>query len=419
MRIAIIGSGISGLGAAWSLEGRHSVRLYEARARLGGHTHTIRVERPEGTLDLDTGFLIFNRRTYPLLTRLFDRLDVPTQNTDMSFSVSCGACDLEYAGRGLRGLFAQRRNAVNLRFLRMLGDIARFARHADAELDRPGEAKDCRPLGEFLRDERFGRDFQAHYIEPMAAALWSSGPGTVRRFPIGVLLAFFRNHGLLRVRERLDWQTVPGGSSTYVRALARRLAGRVRLDSPVARVERHTRGVDVVTSSDRDTFDHVVIATHADQALRMLGDPTEAERALLSAWDYASNDVWLHTDVTHLPRRPATWSAWNYQVADCRDPGEKPTATYGLNQLQRIESDTQYLVTLNPTRRPATKDVMARMTYRHPGMTPESTATWADLPSLNESGRVSFCGSYFGAGFHEDGLRSGIAAAEALGGTTP
>ena len=410
MRIAVIGSGISGLGAAWLLAPRHEVHLFESRPRLGGHTHTVLVERPEGRLSLDTGFMIFNRASYPLLTRLFSKLGVPSQPTDMSFSVQCDACSLSYAGRGFRGLFAQRRNAVRPAFLRMLNDIGRLARRADSIPE-----DDDRTLDTFLREESYGQEFTDHYILPMAAALWSSGPGVVRRFPIRVLLEFFRNHGLLRLRERLDWQTIPGGSATYVRAIRRSLRGSIHLNAPVSRVTRGSRNVEIRVAGRDEQFDHVVLATHADQALSVLHAPTPAEQALLSAWTYESNDTWLHTDEDLLPASSATHSAWNYRVKDCSQPRDRVTATYGLNRLQRIDSSTEYMVTLNPMSPPRPEHVIQRMNYRHPMMTPESTSTWGDLPTLNGNGRVSFCGSYFGYGFHEDGFRSAVSVAESLG----
>lgn len=410
LNIAVVGSGISGLGAAWLLSARHDVELFEARPRLGGHTHTVHVDGPDGALGLDTGFMIFNRTTYPLLTRLFDRLEIPSQSTDMSFSVECGACRLVYSGRGWRGLLAQPSNAVRPRFLGMLNDIRRFAQQAGSLPE--GEE---RTLEAFLGDESFGREFRDHYLIPMAAALWSAGPGVVRRFPIHVLLAFFARHGLLRTRDRLDWQTVPGGSSRYVRAMADRLDGRIRLGAPVERVRRNGRGVSLRVGETDLVYDHVVLATHADQALGLLEEPTDAERELLSAWRYSANDTWLHTDERLLPRPVATRSAWNYRVSDCRDPANRVTATYGLNRLQRLDASTQYLVTLNPSTAPADGRVIARMRYRHPMMTPESTGTWGELPALNGAGRVWFCGSYFGFGFHEDGLRSAVDVAAALG----
>jgi len=414
VRIAVIGSGISGLGAAWLLSRRHDVEVFEARWRPGGHTLTVPVDTPEGPVGLDTGFMIFNRSTYPLLTRLFDRLGVPTQSTDMSFSVQCDACGLNYAGRGLRGLFAQRTNALRPRFLGMLNDIRRLAHRAD--FIAPDEG---RTLETFLDDESFGREFRDHYLVPMASALWSSGPETVRRFPMGALLEFFRRHGLLRLGERLDWQTIPGGSSTYVEAMTHDLAGRLHFGAPVERVRRNGRVVSVDLPGRRLDFDHVVLATHADQALRLLTTPSDAEHELLSAWRYSVNQTWLHFDEGLLPRRPATWSAWNYRVGDCRRPEDRVTATYGLNRLQQLQTSTQYMVTLNPPRPPTPEHIIARMSYRHPVMTPEATATWHNLPELNGRGRVSFCGAYFGYGFHEDGLRSAAAVAAELGGETP
>ena len=410
MRIAVVGSGISGLTAAWLLSRKHDVELFEARPRLGGHTHTVRVDGPHGPVGLDTGFMIFNRTTYPILTRLFDQLGVPAQSTDMSFSVQCEACSLAYAGRGWRGLFAQPTNALRPRFLGMLNDIRRFAKRA-ASLDDA----ERRTLGVFLREEPFGREFRDHYIVPMASALWSAAPGVVLRFPISALLQFFRRHGLLRLDERLDWQTIPGGSDRYVTALVGRFGGRVHSGTPVDGVRRNGRAVGLRAGGTEETYDHIVIATHADQAFRLLDRPSDAERELLSAWRYSVNDTWLHTDQRLMPRRQSARSAWNYLVPDCRDPENRVTATYGLNRLQRLDTETEYMVTLNPITEPAGDRTIARMQYRHPMMTPESTATWSDLPELNGRGRVWFCGSYFGYGFHEDGARSAVAVAAALG----
>lgn len=413
MKIAVVGSGISGLGSAWLLSRRHDVSLFESRNRLGGHTHTVEVDRPEGRVALDTGFLIYSPDTYPFLTRLFDRLSVETRATDMSFSVQCSGCDLVYAGRGLRGLFAQPPNAIKPSFLGMLNDIRRLAQHTN------GESGDSRTLGGFLDQESFGRDFRDHYLIPMASALWSTRPRDVLEFPVGVLMAFFRRHGLLRTRDRLDWRTVSGGSSTYVHRMARDLRGRIHTGTPVTSVRRGQREVEITAGSKTAMFDHVVLATHADQSLAMLEDPTDGERELLGAWQYSKNDTWLHTDEALLPQRPAAWAAWNYLVDDCRDDPPRSMATYGLNRLQGLDGPVEYLVSLNPTETPAAQSVLARMEYRHPMMTPRSTATWSDLPSLNGGDRVWFCGSYFGYGFHEDGLRSAVAVAEALGADGP
>lgn len=296
----------------------------------------------------------------------------------------------------------------------MLNDIRKFARRA-ASLD-DGER---RTLGTFLREESFGQEFRDHYIVPMASALWSAAPGVVLRFPISALLEFFRRHGLLRLDERLEWQTIPGGSDRYVAALTEQLEGRIHLNMPVEQVRRNGRGVSIRAANTEVTYDHVVIATHADQALRLLHRPSDTERQLLSQWEYSVNDTWLHSDERMLPRREAARSAWNYTVPDCRAPEKRVSATYGLNRLQRLDSETEYMVTLNPDSEPAQEHTIARMRCRHPMMTPESTATWHDLPDLNGRGRTWFCGSYFGYGFHEDGARSAVAVASALGAAGP
>ena len=466
-RIAVVGGGISGLGAAWMLRERHEVHLFEAAERLGGHTHTVLVDRdregrpigvrsatgladdtgsaslskvagPEPStgrdrgpgvnpLALDTGFLIFNRETYPHLTRLFDGLGIGSRDTDMSFSVSCDACGLEYGGTGVRGLFAQPSNALRPSFLRMLADIRGFgAREAErasmpAKTEANVDGTAIRgTLGEFLDAAPYGRSFGTHYLKPMAAALWSSGTREVERFPMDTLVAFFRNHGLLRFRDRLRWRTVRRGSVQYVRAIARSLGpDRVHTGSPVRRVERGADGVRLRFDDSSQEFDAVVLAVHADDALRLLDEPTSDERDLLGAWEYSSNDTWLHTDRSFLPRRAPARSSWNYALQDCSTDGARVTASYSLNRLQGLEEPLDYVVTLNPGRPIRAGRALARMTYRHPIYTPEAVATHGELDGLNV-GRggpsTFFCGSYFGYGFHEDGLRSAVRVSEQLGG---
>ena len=468
----MVGGGISGLGAAWMLRERHEVHLFEAADRLGGHTHTVIVDRdgdgrPTGArsdsgladrgparnpLALDTGFLIFNRETYPHLTSLFDRLGIRSRDTDMSFSVTCGACGLEYGGTGVGGLFAQPSNALRPSFLRMLADIRRFGVEeeraaggrvtpagrggataslrgrgatdggAPSEVNREGTAIRG-TLGEFLEEAPYGRAFGAHYLKPMAAALWSSGTRDVERFPMDTLVAFFRNHGLLRLRDRLRWRTVRRGSVAYVREIARALGpDRVRTGTAVRRVERGAEGVRLRFDDGDEAFDEVVLAVHADDALRMLDEPTAAERDLLGPWEYSSNDTWLHTDPSFLPSRVPARASWNYALEDCTEDAARVTASYSLNRLQGLVEPLDYVVTLNPSRPIADDRVLARMTYRHPIYTPDAVATHGELDGLNE-GRggpnTFFCGAYFGYGFHEDGLRSAVQVAERLGGTAP
>ncbi|NIR43718.1 MAG: NAD(P)-binding protein [Gemmatimonadetes bacterium] len=418
MRIAVIGTGISGLGAAWLLRRRHEVHVFEARDRLGGHAYTVEVSEGGRRLGLDTGFLVFNEDNYPNLTRLFEHLGVESRETDMSFAVRCERCDLEYSGLSAYSLFAQLRNLWRPSHYRMLADVARFGtvgQHALAT-----RAVQGRTLGQFLSATAFGQAFARHYLIPMAAALWSTGTGRVEEFPVESLLRFFDTHGLLRVRDRLKWRTVVGGSRRYVDAITRDFAGRIHRGTAVRGVARTGGGVRLYFDGDNlESFDRVVIATHADQALALLRDPSREEVDLLSPWRYSRNDTWLHSDRTHLPRRRAAWGSWNYMLPDCRRPGSSVSVSYYLNGLQGLNSDRDYVVTLNPSRSPAAETVIRRMTYRHPIFTAESVATQDELPTLNGSRDTFFCGAYFRYGFHEDGLRSAVQVAEAFGISMP
>jgi predicted NAD/FAD-binding protein len=416
MKIAIVGSGISGLAAAWLLNRRHEVHLFEKRDRLGGHTHTVVHDLQGRRLPLDTGFIVYNTRTYPNLTRLFGELAVETQASDMSFSVSCHDPDLEFASHGLSGLFAMRLQAVSFAYLRMLADIVRFGRRGRRALARAADPEVT--IAEFLRDGRFGDEFNDYYLLPMVSAIWSSGTEVAAEYPRDALLRFLDNHGLLQVTGQPEWRTVTGGSHSYIEPLTREFEDRIHLGRGV--IEVHRNGADVglvLDDGSRHRFDHVVIAAHADQALAMLVDPTPDELELLSPWRYSSNDTWLHTDESLMPRRRAAWASWNYLV----DGGSRKAAalTYHLNRLQRLDEPREYLVSLNPARDPAPESVIRRMTYSHPIYTRESVQTQTELPRLNGPQRTHFCGAYHGNGFHEDGLSSAIAVADGLGVTFP
>jgi predicted NAD/FAD-binding protein len=431
LEIAIVGGGIAGMGAAWMLHPYHDVHLFERGDHLGGHTHTHEVETQDGSLSLDTGFIVFNRETYPLLSRLFDQLDVATQETNMSFSVRCDRCDLVFSGLGAKGVFADRRNAFRPAFLRFLLDIQRFHRHGrrfDPRPGRPENADRRTPLGgdvdfvspmgtigELVALRGFGPDLGRHYVLPLASALWSTGIPDVTRFPTRTFVDFFQRHRLFQTFGRLRWRTVVGGSRRYVDAMRRRLGASAHTGAAVRTVERGPGGPRVhFTDGGSRAFDRVIIATHADQALELLQDPTDVERELLGAWRYARSDTWLHSDGELLSSRPAAQASWNYHLSDCRSPPPYPTMTYNLNRLQRLHTERKYLVTLNPPRPP--RDVLAQLTYRHPIFTPESIPTQSDLAELNGQNRTYFCGGYFGFGFHEDALRSGLEVAESLGG---
>jgi predicted NAD/FAD-binding protein len=367
-----------------------------------------------GRVALDTGFIVYNELTYPNLTRVFDELSIATQASDMSFAVSCRNPDLEYAARSLGALFAQKSNALRPWYLRMLVDIWRFGRMGREILDqRPDPSAS---LGDFLADEGFGQSFGTYFLLPMAAAIWSTGTGPTADFPRDALLRFFHNHGLLQIKGQPQWRTVVGGSSTYIAAMTRGFAERVHLGRGIEKIER--RSDEVILHFDdqtREGFDHVVIAAHADQALAMLAEPSDQERELLGAWRYSDNDTWLHTDTGLMPRRRAVWSSWNYLIEDAAQSQGDVSVSYYLNRLQRIDSGTQYIVTLNPPHSPEPGSVIRRMTYHHPIYDRASVATQPALPELNGKQRTHFCGAYFRNGFHEDGLVSAMRVAEDFG----
>jgi uncharacterized protein len=414
VRIAVVGTGIAGLASAWLLSTRHDVHVFERRARPGGHTHTMDVATGGGrTVGIDTGFIVYNEVTYPLLVRLFDELGVATRASDMSWSLRCERCDLEYAGNAA-GLLAQPRNLARPAFLRMLADIARFNRIGRRLLDDPRTARV--PLGRFLDDAGFGPDLSAHYLLPMAAAIWSSGTQTAADLPLGTLLRFFANHGLLGVTTHHPWRTVVGGSSSYLAPLTAPFADSMHLANGVDSLARDAHGVTLrLDDGSTQRFDVVVLAAHADQSLELLADPSPLEKELLGAWSYADNDTWLHTDTRLLPRHQRAWASWNYLLDDCRAPGERVSLSYHMNRLQGLSEPRDYVVTLNPSTPPRPEHRLARMTYRHPSYTAVSVATHDRLDELNGRQRTYFAGAYQRYGFHEDGLYSAVRVADRLG----
>ncbi|MGH8877302.1 MAG: NAD(P)/FAD-dependent oxidoreductase [Stackebrandtia sp.] len=411
-RIAVIGSGVAGLTAAYLLRRAGAVTLYEADDRLGGHAHTHEVPDAGRAVAVDSGFIVHNRRTYPLLCRMFDELGVATRTTGMSMSVRCDGCGLEYCGaRGLSGLFAQPANAVNPRFLGLLTQVRRFHARARELVEQP---EDLRPLGRFLHDHRFGWYFVRHFVVPLVSAVWSCGPHRVMDYPARYLFTFLAHHGMLSVRGSPTWRTVTGGSRAYVDLIAKRVAD-VRLLTPVRAVTRHAGTVEVRNAADEvSDFDAVVIAGHADQALGMLADPTPAEREVLGEFEYSVNHTVLHTDTSLLPRRARARGSWNYRLPSCDPAAGAAHVSYDMNNLQGIDSETGFVVTLGGGARPET--VVAEMAYRHPVYTARALAAQQRLPELN-SGTTAFAGAYHGWGFHEDGCRAGVRAAQSLGAT--
>ncbi|KAB2590738.1 NAD(P)/FAD-dependent oxidoreductase [Streptomyces arboris] len=415
-RTAVVGSGVAGLTAAHVLHKAHDVTLYEADGRVGGHAHTHELGASDGRVHrIDSGFIVHNRRTYPHLLRLFDELGVATQESEMSMSVRCEGCGLEYAGaRGPAGLFAQPRSALRGPYLRMLAEVTRFHRAARALLELPeGPATDM-TLGEFARRGRFSPYFHAHFLTPMVSAVWSCDPVTALRYPARYLFAFLSHHGMLTIGGSPVWRTVTGGSRAYVERVVKQLTA-VHTATPVRAVTRHADGVELTTEDGTTTpYDAVVIATHPDQALRLLADPTDAERETLGAFTYSRNPTLLHTDTTLLPRSRGARASWNYLMPSCAADADRVTVSYDMNRLQRLDAPETFVVTLNGADRVDPDSVRARMVYEHPVYTPESVSAQARLPALSGS-VTAFAGAYHGWGFHEDGCRSGAEAAAALG----
>ena len=412
MRVAVVGSGVSGLVASWMLQREHEVTLFEAEARLGGHTHTVTVPAGPGgaDIDVDTGFIVFNRRTYPLFCRMLATLGVGARDSDMGFSVQVEANGVEYCGRGMGGLFAQKRNWLRPAHWRMIRDLLRFYREAPALL----EGEEDPTLGEYLRRNGYSRVFIDEHLVPMAAAVWSADPAGILAFPARTLVRFFRNHGFLDVKDRPTWLTVPGGSHRYVEALIADFGGTVRTGAPVRQVARDTTGVSLtLDGGEVAQFDQVVIATHGDTALRMLASPTPREQEVLSRFSFQANDVILHTDVSLLPRTEATWSAWNYFVP--RDGAERATVTYWMNQLQGLESPKPLLVTLNRRDEIDPATILGEYDYDHPVFDQGAVAAQERHAEISGADRIHYAGAWWRYGFHEDGVWSAVRVAEALG----
>jgi predicted NAD/FAD-binding protein len=412
-RIAVVGSGVAGLTAAYITQRDADVTLYEADERLGGHAHTHDIVGADGVLrSIDTGFIVHNLRTYPMLRRLFTELGVATQESDMSMSISCGGCGLEYAGgRGVGGLLPGPHILKHGRYLRMLPHVVRFHRRALALLEREDDGQTVR---EFLAEGKFSPYFASHFMTPLIAAVWSTAPTLAGDYPARYLFTFLANHGMLSVTGSPTWYTVTGGSARYVERAAKSLSA-VQTSTPIRAITRAGSGVEVRDDSDAaEHFDGVVIATHPNQALRMLSEPTRAERDLLGAIAYTVNPTLLHTDTSVLPTTPRAEAAWNYALPACDAVPTSVQLSYNMNRLQRLDSEQTYVVSLNAENRIADDKILARMNYEHPVYTSESVAARDRLPELND-GVVAFAGAYHGWGFHEDGCRTGVQAAASFG----
>jgi uncharacterized protein len=411
MKIAVIGAGVSGNLVARLLNPDHEVQLFEANEYPGGHTNTVEFEAWGKTWAADTGFMVFNQRTYPHFIRLLNLLEVPWQDSDMSFSVRCEQTGLEYQGSSLNGLFAQRSNLFRPSFYGMLRDVLRFNRQSLECLD---DAAESITLGQYLEQRQFGRQFVDRYLIPMTAAIWSARPRAVLDFPARFLIGFFRNHGLLQIRNRPVWKTVRGGARNYVKRLLEPLAGRVRLNCPVVRVARHDDQVSVTPKDGpAERFDQVVFATHADQTLDILADADDREREILGAFEYQPNQTVLHTDTSMLPGRRRARASWNYHIA--RETDLPVAVTYDLSRLQRIESPEPVLVTLNPNGRVDPTKILRILDYQHPAYGLQSRQAQLRHAEINGQRRTYFCGAYWGYGFHEDGVVSALAVAKCFG----
>ncbi len=412
MKIAIIGAGISGLGVAHLLHREHEIVVFEANGYVGGHTNTVRVDTADETHHVDTGFIVFNDRNYPNFERLLREIDVPWQTSDMSFAVSDEWGDFEYSSTSVNGLFANRAHLAQPWFHRMLADVVRFQRAARTLLasKSPGPS-----LGDWVEELRFSRRFIDRLIVPQASAVWSADPKQMWTFPARFLAEFFQNHGMLGLRDRPEWRTVKGGSARYVEALTRPFGDRIRLNAPVQAIERHDDHVTVTPrGGEAERFDEVVVATHSDQALSMLADPSDREHELLGAIPYQPNEAVLHTDRAMLPRRRRAWASWNYHLL--QQPPGKSTVTYHMNRLQSLESDTQFCVTLNRTEAIDPAAVIRRIEYAHPVYTAAGEAAHKRHHEISGAhSRTHYCGAYWGWGFHEDGLVSGLRVAERFG----
>jgi uncharacterized protein len=412
-KIAIVGAGISGLTAAHLLHRDHEVSVFEANRYAGGHTNTIRVDTEHETHQVDTGFIVFNDRNYPNFEKLLERLDVAHQASTMSFAVSDERGDFEYASTGANGLFANRGHLAKPWFHRMLADVIRFQR-AGRELlaarDVPSPS-----LGHWVEELGFSRPFIDRLIVPQASAVWSADPRQMWTFPARFLVEFFANHGMLGLRDRPHWRTVKGGSARYVDALTKPWRERLRLDTPVQAIARNGDHVLVTPrGGEAERFDEVVVATHSDQALDMLADPTDREHELLGAVPYQANEAVLHTDHTLLPRRRRAWASWNYHLL--HDPPGKTTVTYHMNRLQSLQSSTQFCVTLNRSEAIDPSKVIRTISYAHPVFSAQGAAAQARHDEISgHHTRTHFCGAYWGWGFHEDGVKSGVRVAERFG----
>lgn len=415
MRIAIVGTGISGMTSGYLLSEEHEVTIYEANSTIGGHTATVDVPLNGRMWPVDTGFIVFNDKTYPHFTRLMNHLGVSSQPSVMSFSLQDLKSGLVFCPSSLNSLFVQRRNLLRPAFYRMLLDASRFRREARKLLDSNDEQT---TLETYLAANRYGAEFIDHFLIPMGAAIWSAGPGAFRQFPVRYFVEFFENHGFLNIADQPEWRVIKGGSRNYIGPITRPFASRIRLNSPVVAVTRSAENVMVKTADGcLDDYDHVVIATHSDQALAMLADPSAIERAVLGPIGYQENQVVLHSDTSVLPPQQTAWASWNYLTPE--RPSDRVALTYNMNMLQGLDAPETLCVSLNIGDRIDPTKVIRHFVYHHPIYTPESLAARRRHAEISGVNRTSFCGAYWGYGFHEDGVNSALAVCRAFGKDLP
>jgi predicted NAD/FAD-binding protein len=410
MRIAIVGAGISGLATAHLLHPEHEVTVFEAGELAGGHANTVRVDTEDATHQVDTGFIVFNDRNYPQFEKLLARLNVASQPSNMSFGVSDGG-DFEYTGSSPNGLFAKRAHLVTPWFHRMVFDLVKFNRNARTLLATGGDGPS---LGHWLDEGNYSKPFVERLIVPQASAVWSADPRQMWTFPARFLIEFFANHGMLGFAKRPQWRTVVGGSRSYVEAIVKPWQHRLRVNTPIRAIHRFDDHVTVTPrGGEPERFDHVVLATHSDQSLAMLADASDREHEILGAIPYQRNEAVLHTDRRLLPRRRRAWASWNYHLLD--DPPGKSTVTYHMNRLQSLEADREFCVTLNRSEAVDPEKVIRTISYAHPVFTAAGEAAQARFDEISGRNRTHYCGAYWGWGFHEDGVRSGLRVAERFG----
>lgn len=413
-RVAIIGSGITGLASAWLLHQQYNITLFEKNAYLGGHTHTIDVPEQDRQIPVDTGFIVYNDRNYPNLIGLFAQLGIATRDTDMSFGFSLNQGELEYSGSSLNTLFAQRKNLFRLSHWRLLKEIMRFNKVAHRLLENPVAVPNM-SLGEMLDAHQFSREMREHYLLPMGAAIWSCPVETMLTFPALSFLRFFANHGLIDLHNRPQWRTVCGGSSFYVRKLLAAMGDKLQLQSGAIRVERTATQASVFTATAKHDFDAVIFACHADQALALLVQPTPEEQRILGCFQYEKNQTYLHTDAKLMPVNRNVWSSWNYLATSQPESRQQMTATYWMNNLQGLNTSKDYFVTLNPYLLPSDEHIITSMTYEHPIFNQAAMDAQPQLANLQGQQCSWFCGSYHRYGFHEDALASAVTVCKDFG----